>query len=87
MHNHERSRSRASNSSTRAGKEIVKTQVEIEVIGQKQAQFTDAVSAINQACLAGNHGKELTGEGLDRVRRDMQKGLTGPTDFNAARGA
>ena len=56
-------------------------------IDQMRMCYSSAVDNIGIAALKANHGKELTGEGIERVRQEMLNGNGGPTDFHAARGA
>ena len=58
-------------------------------INQMRMVYSSAVKNIGIAAAAheDNHGKELTGEGIERVRKNMLDGNEGPTDFQAARGA
>ena len=37
------------------------------------ATYTQAVDAIDEAAVAGNHGKAPTGEGIDFVREEMKQ--------------
>lgn len=67
-HRHKRSSSRASDSSNKAGQEIARIKEDLKENEQIQSSYTQAVDAIEQAALTQNHGKELTGEGIDRVR-------------------
>ena len=59
---------------------------EMREIAQAQAIYRKAVTAIEKAALAGNHGKELTGEGIDKVRADIAEEAKAPSTFSAARG-
>ena len=72
FHKHERSSSRASDSSRKARREMHRVNAEMSEILQAQACYSNAVKAIDNAALEANYGKELTGEGIDRVRAEMQ---------------
>lgn len=72
LHKHERSSSRASGSSRRARREMHRVDAEISEILQAQACYSNAVNAIDKAAKEANHGRELTGEGIDKVRREIE---------------
>ena len=38
-----------------------------------QTTYTRAVEAIDEAAIAGNHGKVPTGEGIDFVREEIKQ--------------
>ena len=86
IHNHERSSSRARDSSRQARRSIIEARTEMNEINQMRMCYSAAVDNIGAAALKANHGKELTGEGIERVRQEML-GKHGPTNFHAARGA
>ena len=85
-HQHARSSSRVSNSSTKANRELDHIEEDIGQNNMIQATYTQAVDAIDQAAIDGNHGKAPTGEGIDFVREEIKQAQEGPKDFSAARG-
>jgi len=63
-----------------------RVEAEMSEIMQQSACFTRAVEAIGDAAIAQNHGRELTGEGLDQIRQAMKEGKKAPTEFSSSRG-
>ena len=73
FHKHERSTSRASNSSRKAKDEIEIQESWIEENKQNINAYKGGVDAIQQAAVETNRGKVPTGEGIDLVRQRMKE--------------
>ena len=75
MHRHNRSSSRASNSSQKAKRTVNQMSTMIESCDDTQQVYQAAVQAIEDAAVGSMGGQRPSGEGMDIVRREQQLAL------------